>query len=144
MRVVLFAAEEFGFFGGQEYAKQALRSKERHVAGIETDAGGFAPQGLMGGGKHPEVIRRVQSWMPYLRPLHADTFTPGRGESEVEQLAKHGMFAFDLMVDPTHYFDVHHSALDRLDAVNKSDLIAGSATLTVFAYLLAEEGVPSR
>ena len=42
--------------------------------------------------------------------------------------------------DSTHYFDFHHSARDRLEAVDRKELHAGAAALATLTYLLAENG----
>jgi hypothetical protein len=143
VRVILFAAEEFGMVGGKEYARQAIRAKERHFGSIESDSGGFAPQGFRGGGARRDVVKRLQTWLPYLQPLKAAAITSGPGWSEAAALQEHGMLAFALAPDPTHYFDVHHSALDRIEAVNQAELTDGAAALAVFTYLLAEQGIPA-
>ena len=144
VRVVLFMAEEFGAVGAKEYAKQASLLKETHFAAIESDGGGGAPQGFGGGGKRREVVDQLQVWLPYLQPLQAASITKNGGGADIGPLEESGTFTFGLIPDSTHYFDFHHSALDRIEAVNKSDLHKGAAAMAVFAYLLAEEGVPSK
>lgn len=46
IRCVLFQNEENGLAGGREYAKVSNDNKEFHFAAIESDAGGFTPQGF--------------------------------------------------------------------------------------------------
>ena len=43
VRAVLFMNEENGGRGGEAYAKEAARKGEKHLAAIESDAGGFRP-----------------------------------------------------------------------------------------------------
>ena len=46
LRVVLFANEENGLAGGNEYARLAKEKKEKHVVALESDSGGFTPRGF--------------------------------------------------------------------------------------------------
>ena len=46
IRVVLFMNEENGLRGGIEYARHVELKKEKHVAAIESDRGGFTPRGF--------------------------------------------------------------------------------------------------
>jgi carboxypeptidase Q len=43
-----------------------------------------------------------------------------------------------LYVDPTHYFDYHHTEADTLDKVDPADLALDVAALAVFAYVVAD------
>lgn len=43
--------------------------------------------------------------------------------------------------DPTHYFDMHHSALDQLEAVKNEELTASAAAMAAMVYLAAEQGL---
>jgi dihydroxy-acid dehydratase len=45
-RVVLFMNEENGLRGGKNYASIAKAKNEKHLAGIESDAGGLVPRGF--------------------------------------------------------------------------------------------------
>jgi carboxypeptidase Q len=46
IRAVCFMNEENGGRGGKTYADSAEAKKEKHIAAIETDAGGFSPRGF--------------------------------------------------------------------------------------------------
>ena len=44
IRVVLFADEENRGDGGLKYASEAKAKNEKHIFGLESDAGGFTPR----------------------------------------------------------------------------------------------------
>jgi Zn-dependent M28 family amino/carboxypeptidase len=140
IRVVLFMAEEFGSFGAREYAKQVKEKGEKHVAAIESDSGGFAPIGFSVEGNE-EAVAAMKHWAPYLAPLHADSIEKGFSGADVGLLVPLGCVSIGYVPDGTHYFDFHHSARDRIEAIDKKDLHAGAAAMTTLAYLLAEKGM---
>jgi acetylornithine deacetylase/succinyl-diaminopimelate desuccinylase-like protein len=139
VRAVLFMAEEFGSFGAKEYASQVKAKGEKHVAAIESDRGGFAPVGFEVEGSD-ETVAAVKRFAPYLTPLHAGSIEKGGSGADVAALGKLGAVAIGFVPVSTHYFDFHHSARDRIEAVNKDELHAGAAAMAALAYLLAENG----
>jgi carboxypeptidase Q len=140
IRVVLFMAEEFGGLGAEEYARQAKAKGEKHFAAIESDSGGFAPIGFGVSGTEQQVAT-VKRWAPYLGLFHADSIKKGGGGTDIEPLAPMGTITIGYIPDSTHYFDFHHSARDRIEAVNIEELQAGAGAMTTLAYLLAEQGL---
>lgn len=138
VRAVLFMAEEFGGNGAKEYARQAKDKRERHVAAIESDRGGFAPVGFEVE-KNERALAKIKGWAPYLAPLHAGSIESGGSGADVAPLAAQGAVTIGFIPVSTHYFDFHHSALDRMDAVKKGELQEGAAAMAVLTYLLAEK-----
>jgi carboxypeptidase Q len=140
VRVVLFMSEEFDGAGAVEYATQAQAKQEKHVAALESDSGGFAPVGfsVQGNDRAAEAIKR---YTPYLAPLHADSIEVGFSGSDVGKLAEQGTVCLGLVPVSTHYFDFHHSARDRIEAVNRDELHQGAAAMAILTYLLAEKGI---
>jgi carboxypeptidase Q len=140
VRVVLFMAEELGAFGAKEYASQAKAKGEKHYAALESDAGGFAPVGFAVEGSD-KALAAIKRWAPYLAPLHADSIEKGSSGTDVQPLGAQGAITLSYIPDSTHYFDFHHSARDRIEAVDNGDLHAGAAAMATLAYLLAEKGM---
>ncbi|HET6323496.1 MAG TPA: M20/M25/M40 family metallo-hydrolase, partial [Planctomycetaceae bacterium] len=140
VRVVLFMAEEFGGIGATQYANQVKAKGEKHYAAIESDSGGFAPVGfgIDGGDAKVEALKR---FAPYLGLVHADTIKKGGGGTDIEPLAPFGTITIGYIPDATHYFDFHHSSLDRLEAVNADELNGGAAAMATLTYLIAEKGL---
>jgi carboxypeptidase Q len=137
---VLFMAEEFGGFGAKEYAAQAKAKSEKHLAAIESDSGGFAPIGFGVSGSERQVAA-VKRYAPYLGLFHADSIKQPGGGTDIAPLAPLGTVTIGFIPDSSHYFDFHHSARDRIEAVNIEDLQAGAGAITTLAYLLAEKGL---
>jgi len=138
VRAVLFMAEEFGAFGADEYAKQAKAKGEKHVAALESDCGGFAPVGFQVQGSD-QKIAALKQFIPYLAPLHAASIEKGFSGTDVAPLGAQGAVTVGYVPVSTHYFDYHHSARDRMDAVDSKDLHAGAAAIATLTYLLAEK-----
>jgi hypothetical protein len=140
VRVVLFMAEEFDGSGAVEYARQASAKKEKHIAALESDSGGFAPVGFSVQGKDPPLAA-LKRWAPYLAPLHADSIVEGHSGADVSKLADQGTLLLGFTPVTTHYFDFHHSTRDRIEAVNRDELHQGAAAIAILTYLLAEKGL---
>jgi carboxypeptidase Q len=140
IRAVLFMAEEFGGIGAEEYARQAKAKGEKHFAAIESDSGGFAPVGFGVSGSDQQVAA-VKRFAPYLGLFHADSIKTGGGGTDIEPLRPLGAVTIGYIPDSTHYFDFHHSARDRIEAVNIEELQGGAAAMTTLTYLLAEKGL---
>ena len=140
VRVVLFMAEEFDGAGADEYAAQAKAKREKHLAALESDSGGFAPVGFSVQGNE-QALAAIKRWAPYLTSLHADTIEKGFSGSDVGKLAEQGTVCLGLVPVSTHYFDFHHSARDRIAAVNRDELHQGAAAMAIMVYLLAEKGL---
>jgi carboxypeptidase Q len=137
---VLFMAEEFGGIGAEEYARQAKAKGEKHFAAIESDSGGFAPVGFGVSGSE-EQVAAAKRFAPYLGLFHADSIKTGGGGTDIAPLRPLGTVTIGYIPDSTHYFDFHHSARDRIEAVNVEELQGGAAAMTTLAYLLAEKGL---
>jgi Zn-dependent M28 family amino/carboxypeptidase len=141
VRVVLFAGEESGGYGGREYARVAgLAVGERHILAIESDRGGYAPVGFDIDGD-PADLRRLQEWSPYLADVHAGRIAAGGSGTDVEPLGGLGVPTVGYVPDASHYFDMHHSALDQLALVVPEELAGGAAAMGILAYAAAENGL---
>lgn len=140
IRVVLFANEENGSRGGREYARRE-RPGEKHIAALETDAGGFTPRGI-GISADSAVFNSIARWSPLLDPIDAGDFTRGGGGTDVGELGRQGVPTLGLRVDSQRYFDYHHSASDTIDKVNSRELELGAIAIAVVSYVIAQEGLP--
>lgn len=139
IRVVLFMNEENGLRGGKAYAKME-RPNEKHIAAIETDAGGFSPRAFTVDADSL-VIPKIAQWAYALAPLEADKIVKGHGGADISELKKQGVPTIGLRPDWHRYFDYHHSDLDTIDKVNERELEAGAIAMAVMSYVLAEEGI---
>ncbi len=135
IRIVLFMNEEFGNDGGETYARVAREKKEKHIAAIESDMGGFSPQGFttdLTDSQH----QRVQSWLPLLEPYNITRLRRGGSGVDVAPLKNGTTGLFGLWVDGNRYFDYHHSGNDVFENVNKRELDLGAAALASLIYLI--------
>lgn len=139
LRVVLFMDEEFGGTGGRSYAAADGRKRERHIAAMESDGGGYLPVAVAGG--KPEVFEKVRKWASLFEPLGIHWMRPGGGGVDVGPLANGGTALLGVVTDSQKYFDVHHSALDVLTAVHPRELELLSVCLAAYAYIVAQEGI---
>ena len=139
VRAVLFMNEENGTRGGDEYARLAQVNKETHVAAIESDGGGFTPRGFAVQG-NAEALRKIAAWAPLLRPYHAADIAPGHSGTDIEPLetAVHPKALIGYDCDSQRYFDIHHTAADTFDKVNRRELELGAGSMAALIYLLAK------
>jgi Zn-dependent M28 family amino/carboxypeptidase len=66
IRMVAFMNEENGVRGGKKYAEWAKKSSEKHIAAIESDAGGFTPRGFSMDVDDALRARLIKSWKQLL------------------------------------------------------------------------------
>ncbi|CAN5918146.1 M28 family peptidase [soil metagenome] len=128
IRCVCFMNEENGGRGGQAYADSAALKKEKHIAAIESDAGGFTPRGF-GLEMSDDQKKKVQRWQPLFFPYGVYDFTRGGGGSDIGPLKQSGTPLLGLEPDGSRYFDFHHTEDDRFVNVNRRELQAGAASM---------------
>ena len=140
IRVVLFANEENGGRGGQKYSAAAKAAGEKHILGLESDAGGFTPRAFSLG-LSDEQLTRVRAWIPLLEPYGVYEFQKGGGGSDVSPMKPVlGAVVGELLPDSQRYFDLHHSRADVLENVNKRELELGTINMAALIYLVDKYG----
>ncbi|OQP46694.1 M20/M25/M40 family metallo-hydrolase [Niastella populi] len=141
IRVVLFANEENGLRGGSRYAEEARTKKEKHIFALESDAGGFTPRGF-GFTISPELLKKVQGWLPLLKPYGICELEQGGGGSDIGPLYRElGTPLAGLLPDSQRYFDIHHARSDVFEAVNKRELELGAVSMAALIYLVDKYGL---
>jgi Zn-dependent M28 family amino/carboxypeptidase len=142
IRAVMFMNEENGLRGGLKYAELAKVNNEKHIAAIESDAGGFTPRGFSIGGKTPDAIKSmIMSWKPLLEPYGlSDLGRPGGG-ADIGPLEAQGTTVIGFIPDSQRYFDYHHTPIDTFDKVNKRELELGAASMAALVYLIDAYGL---
>jgi hypothetical protein len=139
IRAVMFINEENGLKGGIKYADMAQQNKEKHIAAIESDAGGFTPRSIgisEEGGKY-EVAKK---WEKLFEPYDV-RIVKGGGGADITPLQPQGVTIMSLNPDSQRYFDYHHTTIDNFEAVNQRELQLGAATMAGFIYLMAQYGL---
>jgi carboxypeptidase Q len=139
VRVVLFMNEEFGATGGRDYAADVRRKKERHLAAIESDRGGFLPIGFGISGS-PDQFARLKILEDLLRPSGIQWVRAGGGGADIGPLGAQGAVLMSFIPNAQTYFDVHHSGLDMLSSVHPRELELGAIVMAIAAYVTAQEG----
>ncbi|MFI5172207.1 MAG: M20/M25/M40 family metallo-hydrolase [Chitinophagales bacterium] len=141
IRCILFMNEENGNMGGKTYGQYAKNSTtEKHIAALESDAGGFSPRGFSIDAdfqSHPKLNDLKKIFLPY----GVYTFNTGHGGTDIGPLDDAGAYLFGLTPDSQRYMDLHHTANDTFDKVNKRELQMGAATMAMFCWWLSEYGV---
>lgn len=139
IRVVAFANEEAGLYGGKAYAQRHRDEIGRAVLGTESDAGADRIVKVSASVK-PSARAAVDSIAAVLKPLgiEYDATAPGAGGSDLSAVHAVGMAGLSLHQDTTRYFDWHHTANDTLDKVDPEQLRQNVAAYVVVAYLAAE------
>ena len=140
IRAVMFMDEENGLRGGLKYAELAERNKEKHIAAMESDRGGFTPRGFTLSGD--DVMKsKIKTWKPLFEPYGLSDFNQEGGGADIGPLAKQGVTLIGFLPDSQRYFDYHHTAVDTFDKVSKRELEMGSASMAALVYLIDKYGL---
>jgi hypothetical protein len=138
VRVVAFANEEAGMFGGHAFAEAHKADVAKFTVGAESDFGSGKVWKLSSKVK-PEALGAIDQMMQVLAPLGVERGPDNRGHGgDFGAMGDAGMAIIDLGQDGTRYFDWHHTANDTLDKIDPKDLAQNVAVYAVFAYLAAD------
>lgn len=143
IRCVLFANEESGLAGGREYARVSNEKEEYHLAAIESDRGGFTPQGFSFEGDattFTKLYQSVSKWSD-LFEAYGLLFSNGGSGADIGPLKSQKGLLVGLKPDSQRYFDYHHTHDDVFEAVNKRELELGAAAMTSLVYLIDKYGL---
>ena len=135
IRVVLWANEEFGLDGAKKYANWARMNNVHHWVALESDGGAGVPRGF-GVGASDEWVEKVKALKPYFVPYGLHEFAKGGGGADLSPLRGYDKVFIGFRPDSQRYFDFHHSARDRIDAIHPRSLEMGSASIAALFYLL--------
>jgi carboxypeptidase Q len=149
IRVVLFVNEENGSRGAHGYAKDHAAEAQKHVAAIEADSGAFRPLGFGTAAPKPEmetakrerlerVNARLRNVVSLLDGVGAGKLIDGGGGADIGPLEAAGVPQIGLEVDMATYFDIHHTAADTFDKINRSDLDLCVGVLAATVFVLAD------
>ena len=136
IRILMAGAEEVGGDGGRAYF--TAHGGERHAMAMESDFGADRvwrvdfklPTG------HEALSDRIAST---ISPLGiAPSRLAAGGGSDIEPLVKAGVPVIDLQQDGTRYFDIHHTADDTLDKVDRAQLQQNVSAWAVTLFAIAD------
>jgi hypothetical protein len=139
VRVIAFANEEMGLWGGRAYADKHAAEVAKFQLGTESDLGA-APVWQMSASVKPQARGAIEQIANVLKPIGVayDPKQPGGGGSDLSQMHQKGMAALTLAQDATYYFDWHHTANDTLDKIDPKQLAQNVAVYAVFTYMAAQ------
>lgn len=140
IRAVLFTNEENGLGGARAYEANHW-GDGLHVAGIESDIGAARVIGLT---IQTEDVRegvglaQIGAIVSLLDPIGLTRAEASFGGADLIPLREHGVPAIGVIHDPAHYFDLHHTAADTIEAVDHDDFLQGVAVMASTAYVVAD------
>ena len=140
IRVVLFMNEENGVKGGNQYETESSKKHENHIFALESDSGGFSPRGFSIESDDAN-FNKIASWKNLFEPYLIHVFRKGHSGTDIGPLKSDKIVKVGLEPDSQRYFDYHHAANDKFDAVNKRELELGSATMASLMYLFDKYGL---
>lgn len=141
IRAVLFMNEENGLRGGLKYAEVAKQRGEKHIAAIESDAGGFTPRGFGISAPTEAMFQKFLTWKNLLAPYGLHDLERGGGGADIGPLKDDRVALIGFRPDSQRYFDLHHTANDTFDKVNKRELELGGASMAALVYLIDTYGL---
>lgn len=138
IRVVLFAAEEFGLWGAKAYVKANEQSLSNIVAAAESDFGADKIWAF-DSNVHASSLPLVSDIAVMMKSLGVEFLAKNSARSgpDLIPFRKFNIPAFALSQDGSDYFDYHHTADDTLDKVDPKKLRQNVATYAVFAFMAA-------
>lgn len=152
VRVMLVGSEEiaqpnapFGDFGGNAYAATHQSELPDHVLAGESDFGAdniYSVQlpPAVARGEFARIVQRVLTPIGVLPGNHPAE----QGGADVGPVQKAGVPVFLLSQDGWRYFDIHHTADDTLDKIDRAQLDQNVAAWAAFIWLAADSDVDFR
>ena len=144
IRVVLFGAEELDY-SSAAYAAAHKAEAPRIVVMTESDFGADPILGLQlpkGSRAAPALGPLASLLAPLKIPIDAQpALFAGDDFADLQEM---GVPVFGFRQDGSRYFDIHHSADDTLNKVNRGDLAQSVAAWVPLVYLIADSDVSFR
>jgi hypothetical protein len=132
--------EENGLRGGNKYAELAEQNKEKHIAALESDRGGFLPIGFGISGSEAEISKML-SWKTYFETYGMYQFLTSGGGADIGPLRPLGTPTIGYLPDSQRYFKYHHTPIDNFEMVNQRELEMGAAAMASLVYLIDQYGL---
>ncbi len=137
IRVVAFANEEQGLWGGKAYARAHAAEVQNHVGAAESDFGAGRIYRI-DAGVTPEAWPLVREMHAVLDPLGIELGGPdASGGGDLVALREAGVPMFDLQQDGTDYFDYHHTDNDTFDKIDPAAMRQNVQAWATLVWLLA-------
>ena len=140
IRVVLFMNNENGFQGAEKYANVANVKNSKHIFALESDAGGFTPQGFSFSYRNGSQSISSQ-WQALFKPYLIHVFNKAERNDDISFLKDKDLVLSRLITDTQRYFDYHHSENDQFKHVNRRELHLGTAAMASMVFLVDKYGI---
>jgi len=140
IRFIFYMNEESGAHGGSKYASAARENEEKHLASIESDAGGFQPVGFRIDGD-PQAVDQITAYSSLLSQYGMGRILPKHRGVDIVAMKDLSRVLLSLDCESHRLFDIHHSELDTLDKLNYREVTLGAVAMTVMAFLISEYGL---
>jgi carboxypeptidase Q len=136
LRAVLFTNEENGLGGARAYAAE-YGAARRHSYGIESDIGAARVIGLQVQTDDEAAARATLEVLAGIgAALELPVIRPAFSGSDLGPLRDQGTVGVGVLHDPAHYFDLHHTTVDTIEAVDREDFLQGVGVMAATAYVL--------
>lgn len=135
IRAVAFMNEENGGRGGKAYFADTKKNNLKHIAALESDAGGFSPRGIAAD-TTLGTYQKLLNLKPLLDPYFVQFINKGGHGADIGYLKDIGVPLIGFEPDGQKYFDYHHTADDTFDKINKRELELSSGVIGSVIYLL--------
>jgi carboxypeptidase Q len=136
IRVIAFANEEQGLYGGKVYAAENKARIAQQQILAESDFGAGRIYGFNTGAA-PHARAAAAQIADALKPLGIEAMAKGGPGPDIGPIAAEGAVWAWLGQDGSDYFDLHHTPDDTLDKIDPAALAQNTAAYAVFAYLAA-------
>lgn len=137
IRVVLFANEEFGTDGAEQYQLNQADALAKHIIGLEADSGGSRSWRLRSRVAE-DALPLVAAIQAVLDPIGVEAGdNKASGGADLGPMRKAGMPVLDFTHDDTFYFDYHHTPDDTLDKISRDDINQSVAAYVAATYIAA-------
>ncbi len=141
VRAVMFMDEEVAQRGGMQYASEASRKGEKHIAALESDRGIMLPKAMAVIG-NAEQMKKYATWQPLFDPYDIKLIYGGGG-ADVGPLKKFypDILFMGIIPEDQRYFKFHHSANDTFEQVDRREMQMGAAGMATLIYLYDKFGL---
>jgi len=138
IRVVLFANEETGLWGGKAYANRHFKEINKHIIAGESDFGA-GPIYQLDAAVKPAAWPAIEAMAKVLKPIGIKLGEKkAEGGPDYSPFHAKGLAVFDLKQDGTKYFDWHHTSNDTFDKIDPKEMAQNVAAYAVVVYLSAQ------
>lgn len=138
VRIVLFGSEEVGLIGAKAYTEKYRDKLADHVMIGESDFGAENIWRMGSANINEEKLPLFKAIQKLMRPLK---ILPGNNKSyggpDLSFMKAAGVPTLDMTQIGSDYFDLHHTANDTFDKVDRYRIRQNVAAYAVFLYVVA-------